>query len=119
MKIEAHVAGDVASGKEVHPVLDNYATHKSAEVMRWLLKRPHWHLHFSPTHASWLNQVERFFSLITNDAIRRGNFLSVEALVRAIRAYLDAHNAAPKPFVWTATADKILEKTGDLCKAIG
>jgi len=117
-KIEAHVATDVAGGKEVHLVLDNYATHKSASVMKWLLKRPHWHLHFTPTHASWLNQVERFFSLITNEAIRRGNFPSVPALVSAIRTYLDAHNAEPRPFSWTSTADRILEKTANLCKAI-
>lgn len=117
-KIESHVAEEVASGKEVHLILDNYATHKSATVMKWLLKRPHWHLHFTPTHASWLNQVERFFSLITNEAIRRGNFLSVDALVAAIREYLDAHNAAPRPFAWTSTADRILEKTANLCKSL-
>ena len=64
------------------------ATHKSAAVMKWLVKRPHWHLHFTPTHASWLNQVERFFALITNEAIRRGNFLSVPELISAIKAYL-------------------------------
>jgi len=118
-KIETHVAAEVAAGKEVHLVLDNYATHKSASVMKWLLKRPHWRLHFTPTHASWLNQVERFFSLITNEAIRRGNFVSVEALVAAIRAYLEAHNAAARPFAWTSTADRILEKTANLCKSLG
>jgi len=117
-KIEAHVAEEVASGKEVHLVLDNYATHKSAAVMKWLVKRPHWHLHFTPTHASWLNQVERFFALITNEAIRRGNFLSVPELISAIKAYLDAHNTELKPFVWTATADQILEKTAQLCKLL-
>jgi transposase len=116
--IESHVAGDVAAGKEVHLVLDNYATHKSATVMKWLIKRPHWHLHFTPTHASWLNQVERFFALITNEAIRRGNFVSVEKLVTAIRKYLDVHNEDPKPFVWTASADRILEKTVNFCKSI-
>ena len=101
-KIEEHVAEDVASGKKIHLILDNYATHKSATVMKWLVKRPHWHLHFTPTHASWLNQVERFFALITNEAIRRGNFFSVPELVSAIRAYLDSHNAEPKPFTWTS-----------------
>jgi len=116
--IEAHVAPEVASGKTVHLVLDNYATHKAAKVMKWLVRRPHWHLHFTPTHASWLNQVERFFSLITNEAIRRGNFLGVPELVSAIKAYLDVHNAEPKPFVWTSSADRILEKTANLCKSL-
>ena len=116
--IESHVAAEVAAGKEVHLILDNYATHKSATIMKWLVKRPHWHLHFTPTHASWLNQVERFFALITNETIRRGNFLSVPALVAAIRDYLQAHNARPKPFRWSATADRILEKTSNLCKSI-
>lgn len=117
-KIETHVAAEVEAGKEVHLILDNYATHKSATVMRWLVKRPHWHLHFTPTHASWLNQVERFFASITNDAIRRGNFLGVPSLVAAITAYLETHNANPRPFQWTATADRILQKTVDLLKSL-
>jgi transposase len=117
-EIETHVAGEVAAGKEVHLVLDNYGTHKSAAVARWLVKRPHWHLHFTPTHASWLNQVERFFAKITTEAIRRGNFLSVADLVSAIRAYLDAHNGNPKPFTWTASADRILRDTAELCKTL-
>jgi len=118
-EIETHVAPEVAEGKEVHLVLDNYGTHKSAIVSRWLVRRPHWHLHFTPTHASWLNQVERFFAKITNEAIRRGNFLSVADLVSAIRAYLHAHNSKPEPFVWTASADRILQKTAKLCKSLG
>lgn len=118
-EIETRVAGEVAAGKEVHLVLDNYCTHKSATVSRWLVKRPHWHLHFTPTHASWLNQVERFFAKITTEAIRRGNFPSLADLTAAIRAYLDTHNAAPQPFVWTATADRILRRTANLCKALG
>jgi len=117
--IEAHVADEVASGKEVHLVLDNYSTHKSATVSKWLVKRPHWHLHFTPTHTSWLNQVERFFAKITTEAIRRGNFLSVQSLVSAIKAYLDDHNTEPKPFVWTASADQILRRTAKLCKSLG
>ncbi len=90
-------------------------TSRSTEL---LIKRPYWHLHFTPTPASWLNQVERFFALITNEAIRRGNFVSVEKLVTAIRKYLDVHNAKPKPFVWTASADRILERTANFCKSI-
>ena len=117
--IETNVADEVAAGRKVHLILDNYATHKSATVMKWLVKRPHWHLHFTPTHASWLNQVERFFALITNEAIRRGNFFNVPELVAAIKAYLEAHNAGPRPFVWNSTADRILERTAKLCKSIG
>lgn len=118
-QIEKHVAADVAAGKGIHLVLDNYCTHKSATVARWLVKRPHWHLHFTPTHASWLNQVERFFAKITNDAIRRGNFLSIGDLVKAIRSYLNTHNNNTAPFVWTATAERILKRTADLCKSLG
>ena len=104
---------------QVHLILDNYCTHKSATVSKWLVKRPHWHLHFTPTHTSWLNQVERFFAKITTEAIRRGNFQSVTDLVKAITEYLDAHNAEPVPFKWTASADRILEKTAKLCKSLG
>jgi transposase len=118
-EIELHVAEEVAAGKQVHLVLDNYCTHKSATVSRWLVKRPHWHLHFTPTHASWLNQVERFFAKITADAIRRGNFPSLADLVSAIRSYLDSHNASPRPFTWTACADRILQRTANLCKSLG
>ena len=117
-EIEIHVADEVAAGREVHLILDNYCTHKSATVSRWLVKRPHWHLHFTPTHASWLNQVERFFAKITTEAIRRGNFLSVASLVDAIKSYLEEHNVAPIPFRWTASADRILEKTAKLCKSL-
>lgn len=116
--IEAHVAQATAQGQEVHLVLDNYGTHKSALVAKWLVRRPHWHLHFIPTHASWLNQVERFFAKITSEAIRRGNFPSVAQLVTAIESYLKQHNAQPKPFTWTASADRILEKTAKLCQSL-
>jgi len=117
-QIEKHVAPEVAQGRTVHLVLDNYSTHKAAGVMRWLVKRPHWHLHFTPTHASWLNQVERFFAKITNDAIRRGNFHSVGELKKAIEEYLSDHNQAPKPFRWTADASTILAKNAALCKEL-
>lgn len=94
----------------LHLVVDNYATHKHAKVKEWLAKHPRVHLHFTPTSASWLNLVERFFGLITQDAIRRGVFKSVADLEDAIEAYLEHHNADPKPFVWTAPAADILEK---------
>jgi transposase len=95
---------------DLHLIIDNYATHKHAKVKAWLTKRPRFHLHFTPTSASWLNQVERFFGRITQDRIRRGAFTSVPALEAAIMDYLESHNADPKPFVWTASADEILEK---------
>lgn len=97
---------------EVHLVLDNYATHKSALVQRWLLKRPRFHLHFTPTHASWLNQVERWFGLLTQRQIKRGRHLSVAALVTAIEDFLAAHNADPKPMRWKKSPDQILSAIG-------
>ena len=95
---------------DVHLVLDNYATHKTAEVKAWLGKHPRFKLHFTPTSASWLNLVERFFAEITRKRIRRGVFTSVAALEDAIVDYLNQHNIAPKPFVWTKTANVILDK---------
>jgi transposase len=95
---------------DLHLILDNYATHKHDKVKLWLDKHPRFHLHFTPTSASWLNLVERFFGLITQERIRRGVFTSLEALETAIREYLDNHNAAPKPFVWTKSPDQILAK---------
>lgn len=106
---------EVPKGMDVHIVMDNYATHKTVEVCKWLEKRPHWHAHFTPTHASWLNQVERFFALVTNERIRRGSFVSVADLKAAIEEYITARNENPKPFVWKATADAILGKVANLC----
>jgi transposase len=95
---------------DLHLILDNYATHKHSNVKTWLAKHPRFHLHFTPTSASWLNQVERFFGLITQERIRRGVFTSVPELEAAIHDYLDHHNADPKPFVWTKSAEEILAK---------
>jgi transposase len=95
---------------ELHLIADNYATHKHPTVKAWLKRHPRFHMHFTPTSASWLNQVERFFGLITEDRIRRGVFKSVTELEAAIQDYLEYHNAHPKPFVWTAAADDILKK---------
>ena len=94
----------------LHLVVDNYGAHKTAAVKAWLAKHPRFHLHFTPTSASWLNLVERFFAEITRKRIRRGAFASVAALEAAIRDYLASHNANPKPFVWSKTAHTILEK---------
>ncbi len=94
----------------LHLIVDNYCTHKHAKVREWLEKHPRFQLHFTPTSASWINLVERFFGLITQDRIRRGVFTSVADLEAAIYDYLEHHNADPKPFIWTAPANDILEK---------
>lgn len=103
-------------GVSIHLVLDNYATHKTPAVKRWLLRHPAYHLHFIPTSSSWLNQVERFFAEITERRIRRGVFRSVPALEQAIRDYLDEHNTDPKPFAWVADADSILDRIKKVCE---
>ena len=100
----------VPAPREVHPVLDNYATHKTLEVKAWLEKHSRFKLHFTPTSASWLNLVERFLAEITSKRIRRGSYTSVGDLEAAIYDYLLQHNAKPKPFTWTKTADDILER---------
>jgi transposase len=112
------VEKEVPAGLEIHAVLDNYATHKTDAVESWLRKHPRWHMHFIPTHSSWLNQVERFFAKITNERIRRGVFRSVGELQEAIESYIANHNQAPKPFRWTASADVILGKVAALCKKL-
>ncbi len=107
--IDAHVPEQL----DVHLVVDNYSTHKTPRVLRWLAKRPRFHVHFTPTYSSWLNQVERLFAEVTNRAIRRGSFHNVKSLENAIAAYLDARPATP--FVWTATADQILDSIRRFC----
>lgn len=99
---------------EVHLVMDNYTTHKSATVNRWLQKRPHWHVHFTPTYSSWLNQVERFFGLITQKNIRRRSFKSINDLKKSINQYLEIYNENPSPFKWTKTAEDILSKVAHI-----
>lgn len=94
----------------VHLILDNYATHKHPDVQHWLRRHKRFRTHFTPTSSSWLNLVERWFRELTDKALRRGSFNSVPALITAIEEYLDAHNDDPKSFVWTATAESILEK---------
>jgi len=100
----------------VHIVMDNYGTHKTPQVKRWFARHPRYHLHFTPTSASWLNQVERFFAEITRRRIRRGTFTHVRELEQAMHDYLDHHNRNPKPFVWTATANAILNKVKRFCE---
>ncbi len=100
---------------DVHVIMDNYGTHKVSKVARWFVRHPRYHVHFTPTSASWLNQVERFFAKITTQRIRRGTFASVAALEAAINDYLTHHNGQCRPFVWTATADAILDKVKRFC----
>jgi transposase len=106
----------VPSGLDLHLILDNYGTHKTALIKRWLAKRPRYHLHFTPTSASWLNLVERFFAELTNKQLRRAAFRSTDDLEQTIRRYLDVRNADPKPFVWTKSADEILTSISRFCQ---
>ena len=100
----------VDAEKQIHVICDNYATHKHPRVQRWIAKRQRFHVHFTPTSASWLNMIERFFRDLTDKRIRRGVFQDLEQLIMAIGDYIDKHNANPKPFIWTAKANDILEK---------
>jgi transposase len=112
--VDSRVPPDV----DVHLIMDNYGTHKSPKVVRWFARHPRYHLHFTPTSASWLNQVERWFADLTEKRIRRGSFDSVRSLEKAIRDYLEQNDKAPKPFIWTADADLILGKVQRLCERI-
>jgi transposase len=100
----------VAPELKIHVVLDNLSAHKSPVVHRWLLRHPRFHFHFTPTYASWMNLVERFFGLLTEQALKRGSHSSIPELRAAILAYVEAHNENQRPFKWTKTADEILEK---------
>jgi transposase len=99
-------------GFEVHLIADNYAIHKHPRVRRWFARHPRFHMHFIPTSSSWLNIIERFFRDLTAKRIRRGSFASEGELIKAIQEYINEHNRNPNPFVWTAEADKIIEKVG-------
>jgi transposase/transcriptional regulator with XRE-family HTH domain/DNA-binding CsgD family transcriptional regulator len=114
IKIDNEVPDDLA----VHVVCDNYGTHKSPAILAWLAKHPRFHMHYTPTYSSWTNQVERFFGYITTDLLQRSDHRSVQALEADIRAWISAWNDNPKPFIWTKTADQILEKLGRLLKRI-
>jgi transposase len=104
--------------RELHLICDNYATHKHPKVERWLERHPRFHMHFTPTSASWLNMVERFFRDLTHNQLRRGVFRDLEELVMTIESYIDRHNENPKPFIWTARAGDILEKVKRARKAL-
>jgi transposase len=110
------IDANVPQHLEVHVVLDNASTHKTPAIQRWLLKHPRYHLHFTPTSASWMNQVERWFADLTERALRRGVHRSVDELERAVLAYIDASNADTRPFSWTKTADQIFESLAAVCR---
>src|SRR5215472_10807076 len=110
------IYAQVPAALDVHLILDNYGTHKTATIQRWLLKRPRFHLHFTPTSASWINLVERWFGLLTAQQLRRGVFRSTRSLETTIRNYIDVHNERPKPFIWTKTADEILASVARFCQ---
>ncbi len=110
-QIEANVPTDL----DVHLVMDNYATHKTKLIRDWLAKRPRWHVHLTPTSSSWLNQVERFFALLTERQLRRSVHRSVADLQTTITGFIEQHNAAPKPFRWTKSAPDILASIERFC----
>jgi putative transposase len=112
--IEQNVSPDL----NIHLIVDNYCTHKHAKVRAWLARRPRWQIHYTPTYSSWLNMVERFFAHITDKAIRRGSFNSVKELIQKINHFVSQYNKSCTPFVWTATADSILEKLERLTSRI-
>jgi transposase len=112
-EIEANVPDDL----DVHLVMDNYATHKTPAIRKWLVGHPRWHVHFTPTAASWVNQIERFFADLTERQIRRGVHRSTRELEAAINAYIENHNDSPKPFKWTKSADEILAAIKRFCLA--
>lgn len=116
-KFVNRVDAEVPQQLDVHIVLDNYGTHKAPTIKRWLKKHPRFHLHFTPTYSSWLNQVERWFAKLTDKAIRCGSHRNVRELNTAIRAYLDANNDDPKPFVWVKSADQILASIARFAQA--
>ena len=111
-----HIEANVPPDLDVHLVLDNSSTHKSPPIQRWLARHPHYHLHFTPTSASWLNQVERWFAALTEKQLRRGVHRSTRALEEAIYRYVDISNRELKPFVWTKSADQILESIARFCR---
>lgn len=109
---------EVPEGVEVHLICDNYATHKTPAIKRWLLAHPRFHMHFTPTSASWLNLVERWFAELTSKWLRRGVHKSVQALEKDIRSWIQTWNEDPRPFVWRKTAEEILDSLASYCRRI-
>lgn len=117
-KFLIEIEANVPDGLDIHIIMDNYATHKTPAIRAWLARRPHWHVHFTPTSASWLNMVERFFAEITDKKIKRGAHRSVWELKAAIMDYIGKRNVDPKPFKWVRTADQILAAVKRYCERI-
>jgi transposase len=113
-----HVDRQVPAGLDLHVICDNSSTHKTPAIQRWLVRHPRVHLHFTPTYSSWLNLVERWFAELTSKWLRRGTHRSVQELTRSIQAWIDTWNEAPRPFVWTKTADEILDTIAAYCQRI-
>ncbi|HMF51485.1 MAG TPA: IS630 family transposase [Candidatus Saccharimonadales bacterium] len=113
-----HLDASVPATLDLHLIIDNYATHKHPKVRAWLAAHPRYHVHYTPTYSSWLNQVERWFGRITQQSIRRGSFRNVKQLIQRIDAYVTNYNLHPRPLMWTATADSILAKIERLSKVI-
>jgi len=118
LKFLRTIDGTAPAELDVHLVMDNYGTHKTPSVRAWLARHPRFHVHFTPTSASWLNQVERWFATLTERQIRRGTHRSTRQLEAAIRRYLDQYNTDPKPFVWTKSADDIMASIERFCHRI-
>jgi transposase len=114
IKIDSEVPADL----EIHLVCDNYGTHKTPAIRKWLAAHPRFHMHFTPTYSSWINQVERWFAYITDQLIRRGDHRSVQALEADIRAWVKAWNDDPKPLIWIKTAEQILTSIGRLMQRV-
>jgi transposase len=113
-----HIDDTVDSDLDIHIIMDNASTHRSAETLEWVARHPRFHLHYTPTYASWLNQVEALFSLLTERQLKHGVHTSVEQLVASIMEFIDARNDDPKPFKWTKTADQILERVARFCAGL-
>lgn len=113
-----HLDRQVPPALDIHLIIDNYATHKHPRVRAWLATHPRYHVHFTPTYSSWLNQVERWFGLISQRALKRGSFRNVRELIARIKSFVEGYNPHARPFMWTATADSILAKLERLCMAI-
>lgn len=117
-KFLAKIDAEVPDHLDVHLVCDNYGTHKHPTVKAWLKRHPRFHIHYTPTYSSWINQVERWFAYLTTDLLQRGDHRSVQALETDLRAWTRDWNEAPKPFIWTKTAEQILESLGRLMQRI-
>lgn len=112
------IEANVPAGLGAHLVVDNYGPHKHPKTRGWLARRPRFHLHFTPTYVSWLNQVERWFGLLTQRETRRGSFTSTKQLIDRIETFVSNDNGTARPFIWTATANEILRKIARICKVI-